>query len=527
MRMIAQKLTEGGLAGFRGMLNIILYTSFFVFFTVGITTCWAASITLEWNPSPDSDVVAYAVYSRTANCEYDYQHALWQGDTNRCSFDASEFETDTYFVARAINKAGIKSDNSNEVVYRISDKQSDAGLPSSDGSAAPSGTADTPSADADDAGAAPSGTADTPSADADDTGAAPSGSASQDSSDASDTAAVVPDTAPDPEPVSGSETGSMDNTSDNDIYSDSEVDVKTACSLLVNMPPNGGLVSSLNPILSVADTRFDSTNDTALYEFELYKDAGLSESVMSAVVPAEDGNAECEVLPELDNNTCYYWRARRVQGKRADEWMVTPVMFKVDTAAFDTVFFPDTIFYMNEGPHQVRLETGLGCIFEDIALDLLDVADDCRNGAIFIGIVDGNPPLPPSYRQLGDAVAIQFSNIFEEPSFVFTAIGQDSCSMEADRAGGGSRRLMYFNVDTMTWQPVIKTETTTALAESKVEYQLLKSGMYTVASYDPVAGTNLAAPSEADDEPQDNQIYGLPKGDTASGGGGCFIGAIF
>ena len=94
---------------------------------------------------------------------------------------------------------------------------------------------------------------------------------------------------------------------------------------VLKSPADGSIVSSLNPTLEVYNSTDADPYDTLTYDFEVYKDAGLTILVTSesAVVEGGDGATSWIVIPMLKFNQTYYWRARANDGFAYSNWMNT------------------------------------------------------------------------------------------------------------------------------------------------------------------------------------------------------------
>jgi hypothetical protein len=80
-----------------------------------------ASVTLAWDPSPESDVAKYVLYQGQASGQYTRQIDV----TNRVNgvllctnkVDGLAYSTTFYFVVTARSAAGLESPPSNEIAY--------------------------------------------------------------------------------------------------------------------------------------------------------------------------------------------------------------------------------------------------------------------------------------------------------------------------------------------------------------------------------------------------------------------------
>ncbi len=98
----------------------------------------------------------------------------------------------------------------------------------------------------------------------------------------------------------------------------------------LNFPKHGEDVETLTPGLIVNNSA-DPNDDRLTYEFELYSDSGLSNPVVSSGLTAEGDGITAWQLPQLGENSIYYWRARAFDGILYSEWM-TPAGFRVNVA---------------------------------------------------------------------------------------------------------------------------------------------------------------------------------------------------
>jgi hypothetical protein len=79
----------------------------------------AAQVTLAWNASADPDIEGYRIYCRAENQLFESNDPVWDGNDTTCTIYYIEDNTTYYFVARAYNRFGVESGNSNEIQYRF------------------------------------------------------------------------------------------------------------------------------------------------------------------------------------------------------------------------------------------------------------------------------------------------------------------------------------------------------------------------------------------------------------------------
>lgn len=79
------------------------------------TVVYAAEVTLEWDANAEEDLAGYRIFCRQAGQDYNYKVPAWEGTETTCTISELVGGIDYYFVARAFDKSGNESDNSNEV----------------------------------------------------------------------------------------------------------------------------------------------------------------------------------------------------------------------------------------------------------------------------------------------------------------------------------------------------------------------------------------------------------------------------
>jgi len=75
------------------------------------------SLTLSWNPSPDTNVVGYNLYYGT--CSKDYTYKLCVGDTTVATVNGLQEGYIYYFAVTAVDCVGLESEPSNEISYTV------------------------------------------------------------------------------------------------------------------------------------------------------------------------------------------------------------------------------------------------------------------------------------------------------------------------------------------------------------------------------------------------------------------------
>lgn len=77
----------------------------------------AASVQLEWDPSPDTDITGYIVHHGPESGKYDTKVQL--GNVTTYTFDGITPSREYFVAVSAVNAAGLQSALSNEVRFRI------------------------------------------------------------------------------------------------------------------------------------------------------------------------------------------------------------------------------------------------------------------------------------------------------------------------------------------------------------------------------------------------------------------------
>lgn len=83
----------------------------------GLNPAFAASVKLQWDPSPDASVVGYQLYYGTAS--HAYTRVFSAGSSASASVDDVTAGVTYYFAVTSLNAAGLESQYSSEVVYRV------------------------------------------------------------------------------------------------------------------------------------------------------------------------------------------------------------------------------------------------------------------------------------------------------------------------------------------------------------------------------------------------------------------------
>jgi hypothetical protein len=77
----------------------------------------AGMVTLEWDPSPDPDVIGYNLYYGSAS--QDYINFVASGLSTKATIENLVDGVSYYFAVTSINSAGLESDYSGEVMYLV------------------------------------------------------------------------------------------------------------------------------------------------------------------------------------------------------------------------------------------------------------------------------------------------------------------------------------------------------------------------------------------------------------------------
>lgn len=77
----------------------------------------AASVSLAWDPSPDSDVVDYVLY--VGNAPGTYTNSTHLGNVTNAVYTMLKPGAQYFFVVTAVNAGGAESDPSNEIDWTV------------------------------------------------------------------------------------------------------------------------------------------------------------------------------------------------------------------------------------------------------------------------------------------------------------------------------------------------------------------------------------------------------------------------
>jgi hypothetical protein len=94
-----------------GMKKFCLFIILLLAFPVIV---FASSVTLEWSPNSEPDLVGYRVFARDWNGNYNYTQPVWEGTAVTCTILVDGYKL-PHFVARAYDLEGFESGDSNEV----------------------------------------------------------------------------------------------------------------------------------------------------------------------------------------------------------------------------------------------------------------------------------------------------------------------------------------------------------------------------------------------------------------------------
>lgn len=86
-----------------------------VFLTISPYAAEAHSVTLEWNPNPDSDLQGYRLYIGRSSRSYD--NVIPVGLTTMCRLVDLPPNNHYYLALSAVNQAGLESEHSDEILY--------------------------------------------------------------------------------------------------------------------------------------------------------------------------------------------------------------------------------------------------------------------------------------------------------------------------------------------------------------------------------------------------------------------------
>ena len=90
---------------------------------------------------------------------------------------------------------------------------------------------------------------------------------------------------------------------------------------MIQQPLDGAHINNLQPALTIINTP-DSGDATVSYEFELYRDAAMTDLAESAsAVPESEITTTWQLASTLADNTWYYWRVRALGGGLYSPWV--------------------------------------------------------------------------------------------------------------------------------------------------------------------------------------------------------------
>lgn len=105
---------------------VVLRTKFFVLSWIVCSVLWlfspsifgaTESVTLAWNPAPDSTIAGYKIHYGTAS--HFYSSVVTVGNTNQATISGLMPGMTYYFAATSYNQAGEESNLSNEASYTV------------------------------------------------------------------------------------------------------------------------------------------------------------------------------------------------------------------------------------------------------------------------------------------------------------------------------------------------------------------------------------------------------------------------
>ena len=83
----------------------------------GLAGARAASVSLKWNPSSDTNVTSYNIYYGTVSG--DYANEVTLGNVSGATISNLTYGVTYYFAATAVDSAGVESGFSNEAMFII------------------------------------------------------------------------------------------------------------------------------------------------------------------------------------------------------------------------------------------------------------------------------------------------------------------------------------------------------------------------------------------------------------------------
>lgn len=98
----------------KGFWSLVLITVL----TLGISIhAFATEVTLAWDANSESDLAGYRIFQRVPDALYNYLAPDWEGTAITCTLTVPDGPYECCFVARAFDKCGNESGDSNEVRY--------------------------------------------------------------------------------------------------------------------------------------------------------------------------------------------------------------------------------------------------------------------------------------------------------------------------------------------------------------------------------------------------------------------------
>ncbi len=218
---------------------------------------------------------------------------------------------------------------------------------------------------------------------------------------------------------------------------------------VLNSPVNGGMVTTLNPVLSVT---IGSAAD--LCEFEIYADGELDLLVEYGFAPADASLVSWGPEGSLEDGETYYWRCRTVTGELVSPWMDT-ASFTVNVGELQpelVVEARETVWPNHEAPARVevhREESPIRGTVLEIPLGALE--EPCE---ISIGRVVNPPAIPEGIQSVGHVLDFGPDGAtFEEPVTVFLPLTVEEFQ-EIQESDLSAFRVMTYDMSTREWEAV-------------------------------------------------------------------------
>lgn len=98
------------------------------------SSCFANTVTLQWNRNPEADVVGYYVYRATMSGGYNYNMPVNTSPVPQPAngpvqyIDSTAQNAQYFYVVRAVNSAGVFSASSNEAIANALGPSAPTGL---------------------------------------------------------------------------------------------------------------------------------------------------------------------------------------------------------------------------------------------------------------------------------------------------------------------------------------------------------------------------------------------------------------